>query len=123
MTVYAIDPRGLATVGDEATEMPLHEERHVTDLTEPGRSGEFLQSILNLRDLAESTGGFAATDLNECGSAFERIERENSCYYLLGFEPSGLIRSGTYRRLQVQVKRAGSRSRQRGRVKTVAVQP
>lgn len=107
VTVYAIDPRGLAPAGDEATEMPLYEERQVTDLAEPGRRGEFLQSITNLRDLAESTGGFAATDQNEFGAAFERIERENSCYYVLGFEPSGSIRSGTYRRLHVQVKRPG----------------
>jgi VWFA-related protein len=107
VTVYAIDPRGLATVDDDATEMPIYKERQITSLTEPGRDGELRQSTTNLRDLAETTGGFALTDQNEFESAFERIAQENSSYYILGFQPSGHATAGAFRRLQVRVKRPG----------------
>jgi hypothetical protein len=38
-----------------------------------------------LRQIAESTGGFAAVDRNDIRPAFERIIEESSNYYVLGY--------------------------------------
>jgi VWFA-related protein len=107
VALYAIDPRGLATTDSDAVEMPIYAERTVTDLTEPGRGGELGQSIRGLRDLAEPTGGFAATDTNTLDAAFARIVRENSTYYVLGFQPSKRASGGAFRKLDVRVTTAG----------------
>jgi Ca-activated chloride channel family protein len=40
-------------------------------------------------------------------AAFDRIALENSACYLLGFYPSNDKRDGTFRKLQVRVKRGG----------------
>lgn len=105
VTVYAIDPRGLAAGEEDAIERPIYSERQVVDLSEPGRMGEESQAIASLRGLTEPTGGFAATDVNGIDAAFTRIVRENSSYYVLGFEPHDSARGDGFRPIDVRVKR------------------
>jgi hypothetical protein len=69
---------------------------------------------MNLRALADVTGGFALTNSNSFDQAFDRIVRENSSYYVLGYTSSNDRRDGRYRRLQVRVKRPGLQVRSRG---------
>jgi VWFA-related protein len=107
VAVYSIDPRGLTTTESDAVEAPIYTEQTITDLAEPGRGGELGQSIRGLRDLAEPTGGFAATDTNNLDAAFARIVRENSAYYVLGFHPSKRSSRGGFRKLDVRVTKAG----------------
>ncbi len=107
VTVYAIDPRGLASGEEDAIERPIYAERPVVDLSEPGRMGEESQAIQSLRGLTEPTGGFAATDVNGIDAAFARIVRENSSYYVMGFEPSASAKGGAFREIDVRVKRKG----------------
>lgn len=108
VAVYAVDPRGLTTTESDAIENPVYAERTLVDLSEPGRAGELGQSIRSLRDLAEPTGGFAATDTNDLDASFARIVRENSTYYILGFQPSGKPGSGgSFRKLEVRVTKPG----------------
>jgi hypothetical protein len=107
VAVYAIDPRGLTTTESDAVEMPVYAERTVVDLSEPGRGGELGQSIRSLRDLAEPTGGFAAADTNDLNAAFARIVRENSTYYVLGFQPSKRASAGAFSKIDVRVTRPG----------------
>lgn len=59
----------------------------------------------NLRALAELTGGFALTGSNDFAGAFERLVRENSTYYVLGFNSNDDRRDGRYVSLEVRVKR------------------
>lgn len=107
VTMYAIDPRGLASGEEDAVERPIYSEKPVVDLSEPGRMGEEAQAIQSLRGLTEPTGGFAATDVNGIDAAFTRIVRENSSYYVLGFEPSDSDKGGAFRAIDVRVKRKG----------------
>lgn len=86
VSVYPINPRGLDPEG--------------TGLA-------FLEQMMNFRALAEATGGRALTNSNSFDVFFERLVRENSTYYVLGFTSSNDRRDGRYRRLQVRVNRPG----------------
>jgi VWFA-related protein len=83
VAVYPIDPRGLSP-----------------DVSDTSGSSQ-------LRALAQVTGGFALTNSNSFKEAFERLVRENSTYYVLGFNSTYEKRNARYVRLQVRVKRPG----------------
>ena len=67
----------------------------------------------SLRHLAEETGGFAAIDGNDLTRAVDRIGRDVSNYYVLGFYPEGGACDGRFRRLRVKVRRPDVRVRAR----------
>jgi hypothetical protein len=58
---------------------------------------------MNLRQLAEETGGVAAVGTNDMNGAFDRIVQENSSYYVLGYYSSNEKRDGKLRRVSVKV--------------------
>jgi VWFA-related protein len=86
VNIYAVDPRGLHPDGED-----LIETSNTFDAPSGANGG--LQSLREeretaqdtLRDLAASTGGFAAANTNNLDGAFDRIVRENSTYYLIGY--------------------------------------
>jgi VWFA-related protein len=97
VTIYAIDPMGLSPDGalaDRATAFTSDERDERRD------------ARTNLRTFAELTGGFAFTDQNNIDAAFTRIVRENSSYYVLGFNSTNPRRDTRFRNLDVRVKRA-----------------
>ena len=53
------------------------------------------------------TGGFTLTNSTGFKAAFERLVRENSTYYLLGFNSSFDKRNARYVRVEVRVRRPG----------------
>jgi VWFA-related protein len=57
--------------------------------------------------VAEDTGGFSLHNPNDLEAALARVAAESSSYYLLGYSPSNAKRDGRYRRLSVEVRRAG----------------
>ena len=60
----------------------------------------------SLRELAEETGGFAAVNANDFATAFERIVRDNSTYYVLAYyPPTG--KAGKFHKIEVKVNRPG----------------
>jgi VWFA-related protein len=87
VAIYPINPAGLTT-----------------DLPGAGVRVDVTEGEWQLRALAEITGGFAVSRTNNFADAFERIVRENSTYYLLGFNSSNERRDGRYIRLEVRVK-------------------
>ena len=96
IAIYPIDPRGLTT--------------GVTGESEDGSavaSQASLDDRIGLGGLAAVTGGFALTSSNNYVTAFERMVRENSTYYLIGFNSGMEKRDGRYVRLEVRVKRPG----------------
>lgn len=80
VTVYGLDPSGLSAAH---------------------RSVE--QDFL--RTLAQNTGGFVVTDTNDPQSGVAQILRENSSYYLLGYQPTNQRTEGRFRRIEVRVNR------------------
>jgi VWFA-related protein len=113
VSFYSIDPRGLSSAEGDQLETPIHRApgnaAGQPDLTNPGAVGEYSASIRSLRYLAESTGGFAAVDRNDFGGAFDRIVRDSSSYYILGYTPSKPGRAGEFREIDVRVARPGLR--------------
>ena len=72
-----------------------------------------LASRSNLRALARLTGGFAVTNTNLYVEGFERVVRENSSYYILGFYSANEKPDGKFRSVDVRVKRPGLEVRAR----------
>jgi VWFA-related protein len=96
IAIYPVDPRGLTTgVSGESEDGSIAERQSTLD------------ERIGLGGLAAVTGGFALTNSNNYVGAFERLVRENSTYYLLGFNSAVEKRDGRYVRLEVRVKRPG----------------
>jgi VWFA-related protein len=104
VTMYTIDPRGLTTGGTPAA---------VQNAQPRGQFGAELAAADSLRALADVTGGFALADSNNFAGAFDRIVRENSAYYVLGYQSTNNRRDGGYRRIRVRVARPGVRVKTR----------
>jgi VWFA-related protein len=107
VSFFAIDPRGLHNMGDEIMEMSAPPEDPSYRLNPEGLQDERRLSADSLRTLSEETGGFAAVDTNDFANAYERIVRENSSYYVLGYYPPSDKRDGRFHRISVKVKRPG----------------
>lgn len=103
VSIYSVDPRGLSSLADEEI------ERGESSLsTGRGSSSERLRLAQDsLRILSDMTGGFAAVNSNDFAGIFDRIVRDNSTYYLLGFNPANDKRDGRFRKLDVRVARDG----------------
>jgi VWFA-related protein len=91
VAIYPIDPDGLNTS---------------TGARELNRVG-------GLREVANDTGGIALLNTNNFSGGFERIVRDNSTYYLLGFYPEIDQRDGRFHEITVRVNRPGVNVRAR----------
>ena len=107
VALYAVDPRGLNSAESDLLETP------VMDL--PGTAGfsgrtvgdEQNDSIRTLRQLSESTGGFAAVNRNDYSGAFQRILDDSSSYYVVAYSPERPAKPGEIRSILVKVSRPG----------------
>jgi VWFA-related protein len=109
VALYAIDPRGLVSgLGPEDIQMtaPARGAEHGIDSQSFDR--ELRRSRDSLLTLAEKTGGAAALNSNDFSTAYTRIVRANSQYYLLGYYPTDFRRDGEFRRIEVRVARPGA---------------
>lgn len=55
--------------------------------------------------LADETGGFSVTRTNDLTRGFERVNRESTAYYLLGYHSTNQAADGAYRKINVKVSR------------------
>jgi VWFA-related protein len=113
VNIYAVDPRGLTDMGDEAIEMGAPPDDPSLGLGTQSLLAELRLSQDSLRIVADETGGFAAVNTNDFRNAFNRIVRENSSYYVLGYYPTNDRRDGKFRKLEVRVNRPGVQVRAR----------
>jgi VWFA-related protein len=113
VSIYAIDPRGLSSMGDEGIEVDSFPDDPATGITSTGMLSELQISQDSLRTLSDQTGGFASVNRNDFDGAFERVVRDNSTYYLLGYYPQNERRDGRFRKIEVRVKRPGLQVRSR----------
>ena len=109
VSIYAIDPRGLANAEAELIEA----QGPIGDAGIQSSQASVRLSQDSLRVLASSTGGFAAMNRNDFDTAFARVVAENSSYYMLGFYSTNERREGRFRKLEVRARRSGLRVRNR----------
>ncbi|MEQ1911885.1 MAG: VWA domain-containing protein, partial [Vicinamibacterales bacterium] len=110
VAIYAVDPRGLTNPDADlivSSSSPGADDPSLGDLGARSIAREFRQSQESLRMMAEDTGGFAVLNQNDFQSAFTRIVRDNSSYYVLGYYPTNDRRDGRFRGISVRVKRPG----------------
>jgi len=108
VTIYPIDPAGLAT-----NVLDAQDEEPADPATADGIDNAPTNSRMSLSMLADATGGFSLSNSNDFSKAFDRIVRENSTYYELGFTSSTERRDGLHHSLRVRVTRAGLQVRAR----------
>jgi VWFA-related protein len=121
VSFYAVDPRGLGGVADEAMELQGIPDDNSLGLTSMNQ--ELLNSQGSLRTISDETGGFAIVNRNDFANAFARIVQENSSYYLLGYYSKNTRRDGRFRRVDVRVTRPGLRVRARNGYSTPRGRP
>ena len=113
--IYAVDPRGITALVDDGmgiTELPSP-EYYRQELGASGLQNEVRRSQDSLRVLAEQTGGYAGVDSNSFLETFDRVVRDSSTYYVLGYYPSDTRRDGRFREIDVRVRRPGLHVRSR----------
>jgi VWFA-related protein len=110
VSFYGVDPRGLGGFED-LIDMPAPPEDN--SLGMHTLQDELRLAQDSLRVLSEETGGFAAINANDYRQAFDRIIRENSSYYVLGYYSNDERRDGRFRPVEVRVKRPGLQVRAR----------
>ena len=98
VTLYAVDPRGLPTGRRSAVRTRVLVDE-TSEATWRGKQ--------SLRALAEETGGFAFINSNQFGQAFDRIVREQSTYFLLGYRAPRDAPDGRLHHIRIAVDRPG----------------
>jgi hypothetical protein len=59
----------------------------------------------NMRELAESTGGFAVTSTNEIAAPMQRMMEDIRTHYELAYTPTSINYDGHFRKIEVKVSR------------------
>ena len=113
VSIYSIDPRGLTNLGDTSMEMNYVPVNPNLRLDSAGLQEELRLSQDSLRVLAEQTGGLAFVNSNDMGEAFDRVVRDNSSYYMLGYYPTNERRDNRFRRIEVRMNKPGLQVRAR----------
>lgn len=122
VTFYAIDAAGLRVFSRTmATNNNLGEagEQNVSRGAAADPSGARTEMMwrdpsAGLRPLAERTGGLYIGDTNDLAGAFARINADRRFHYLLAYASSNPALDGSYRKIDVRVRRPGVRIRARG---------
>ena len=109
VAIYTIDPAGLTGTG--VSDCGGSPALTVDEASRVSRTALELRQAH--RSIAWLTGGFGLTNSNNFEDAFERIVRETSTYYLLGYYPTNQRLDGRFRELTVRVKRPGLEVRSR----------
>jgi VWFA-related protein len=112
-TIYSVDPRGLATTGDEIIQMGSLEQNPHLGLGPEAFQDELRRAQDTLRTLAEETGGVASVSSNDFSTIFNRVVSDTSTYYMLAYTSPNERRDGRFRKIQVRVNRPGVQVRAR----------
>jgi VWFA-related protein len=106
-SIYPVDIRGLAALpaGGEAQSASLHGVSAYKGQASINQFESNASSQETLSTLAADTGGKAFLDSNDFGLVFQRVQKDTSAYYVLGFYSTNPAQDGKFRRLQVRVKK------------------
>jgi VWFA-related protein len=111
VSIYPVDTRGLQAVvpGGDARQASGRGRAMFSGRGMGQQFARLASSQDTLVSLAADTGGRAFTNTNNFGDAFDRLRRDLSAYYLLGYSSSNTAKDGRFRRIQVRVKGDGYR--------------
>jgi VWFA-related protein len=106
ISIYPIDSRGLQAIvpGGSARQASRGGLSAFTGAAVTSQFAQLAAQQETLTALASDTGGTAFTDTNDFSEAFERVERDISAYYILGFSSTNIAKDGRFRRIAVRVK-------------------
>jgi VWFA-related protein len=107
VSIFGIDPRGLTSLGDEDIEVQTYPDDTSLGIGSNSLQNEVRLSQDSLRVLSDETGGFATVNRNDFRTAYDRIVRDNSTYYVLAYYPPTDKRDGKYHKISVRVNRPG----------------
>jgi VWFA-related protein len=115
VSIYAVDPRGLASVADDAIGVSSFADQNdsTAGIGLASLGNDLRMSQDSLRQLSEESGGFAAVNRNDTAAVFDRIVRDNSSYYVLAYYPPTNKTDGKFHRIEVKVNRPGLTVRSR----------
>jgi VWFA-related protein len=108
LSIYSVDTRGLQGIS------PLGDASTGSLRGANSYNGAALQNNLDsnfdtqevMATLSSDTGGKSFFDSNDFAPAFERVQRDTSAYYVIGFRSSDARKDGRYRRLTIKVNRS-----------------
>jgi VWFA-related protein len=106
VSIYGIDPRGLTDLGDESIEIGSFPDDTSLGIGTGSLYNELRMAQDSLRVLSEETGGFAVVNKNDFSTAYDRIVKDNSSYYVLAYYPPD-ARPGRVHKIDVRVTRPG----------------
>jgi VWFA-related protein len=108
--IYAVDARGTDVHGQSE-----HlSEGSIADPFGGPPAGVYDASTDGPNALAAGTGAFVVRNTNNFDDALRDIARDTSDYYVLGYVPASAAAEGTFRRVEVKVRRSGVTVRARG---------
>jgi len=109
VAIYTLDARGLEAMppGGSAATASLRGTAMYSGAAVQNALDSNFASQETLTTLAADTGGKSFLDSNDLGQVFDRVQRDSSVYYVLGYTSNNALRDGRYRRIQVKVNRAG----------------
>jgi len=118
VVMYAIDPRGVQTVGFTAADQPQAGGAGDFAALLAERSQAHVDSLAGLGLIARETGGLFFHDNNDINLGLRRALQDQSGYYLIGYTPAEStfdMKSGRplFHKIKVQVKRRGVHVRTR----------
>ena len=123
VTVYTVDTAGLRIGSQQAEtskEIQSHSDLRMAQLgnaVDPvgpmtkdlERNEDILRSDSRsgLEQLADQTGGFMIRDTNDLKGRMNRIDDDLRTYYLVNYTPKDQSSDGSFRKIEVKVKRSG----------------
>jgi VWFA-related protein len=109
VAIYTLDARGLEAMppGGSAATASLRGTAMYSGAAVQSALDSNFASQETLTTLAADTGGKSFLDSNDLGQVFDRVQRDTSVYYVLGYTSNNPLRDGRYRRIQVKVNRPG----------------
>src|SRR5262249_28279886 len=109
VAIYTLDARGLEAMppGGGAQNASLRGTAMYSGAAVQNSLDANFASQETLTTLSADTGGKAFLDSNDLGEVFDRVQRDTSVYYVLGYTSNNPLRDGRYRRIQLKVNRQG----------------
>ncbi|HKF23277.1 MAG TPA: VWA domain-containing protein [Candidatus Angelobacter sp.] len=109
VAIYTLDARGLEAMppGGSAATASLRGTAMYSGAAVQNALDSNFASQETLTTLAADTGGKSFLDSNDLGQVFDRVQKDTSVYYVLGYTSNNPLRDGRYRRIQVKVNRPG----------------